>query len=542
MPRTHAFGFVRRALRQALGPAVDGNALVADASSTGPARQASMGECIPRREFGRRAGLAAGALTAAQLGLGGCHPELREPHSVARIAIVGAGMAGLVCAHRLARAGVIVAVYDASSRVGGRIWTARGKLQGGQHAELGGELIDSGHRTLFALAEELELDLDDLAPAPGVRADTFYFRGRLLRDTDLAQAFRPIAIRMQHALQAARRNPGAFADLDARSLAAWLDAQPELDVDLKQLLSVAYTGEYGLPAEQQSVFNLLWLIDSAKPDPFRVFGDSDERFHTHLGNDQFPARLAAKLGHQVQLGHRLTRVRELAGKYRLSFDREGGAIEPEFDAVVFAVPFSVLRQIDLDLPLPPLKRRMIKELGYGTNAKLVGQFRSRVWLEQQQASGTSITDLPVQATWDSSRGQRGTNGLLSVFLGGAAGLAAAAGSPDACMRGFLPHLDTIFPGTAAEYCEGSALRMHWPSMQFARGSYACYQPGQAAWSGRVGERVGHLHFCGEHTSAAFQGYMEGAAESGERAAQELLSDLHLAAPPRRASHARSAPG
>jgi monoamine oxidase len=182
---------------------------------------------------------------------------------------------------------------------------------------------------------------------------------------------------------------------------------------------------------------------------------------------------------------------------------------------------------------------MIEQLGYGTNAKVIGQFRSRVWLERQKASGTSITDLPVQASWDASRGQRGASGLLSVFLGGAAGLAAAAGSPDACMRGFLPDLDTIFPGTAAEYYDGSALRMHWPSMPFARGSYACYRPGQAAWSGRVGERVGHLHFCGEHTSATFQGYIEGAAESGERAAQELLSDLRLAAPPRRASHVRT---
>ena len=82
----------------------------------------------------------------------------------------------------------------------------------------------------------------------------------------------------------------------------------------------------------------------------------------------------------------------------------------------------------------------------------------------------------------------------------------------------------------AAYLANSAVRQHWPTMPFALGSYACYRPGQAAFSGSEGVAEGRLHFCGEHTSVDFQGYMEGGAESGARAAREILVDLGLAQP------------
>lgn len=518
MSKTSAFRVVRRALRKAL-----------HGERSSERSSALLSQRITRRSFGQSVALAASARAAVQLGIAGCHADLRPSHHDARIAVVGAGMAGLLCAYRLREAGLDPTVYEASARAGGRMWTARGKLQDAQLVELGGEFIDSEHSTLLGLADELGIALDDLTPEPGIRADSYFIAGRLLSETEIVDAFRPLAARMQEALRAAEQDPDVFAKLDAQSIGAWLDAQPDLDANLSKLLRIAYVGEYGLPADEQSVLNLLWLIDSERPDPFRVFGDSDERFHAHLGNDQFPTELAKRLGERVQFGHRLTRVREFGRKYRLSFDREGGALEREFDSVVLAIPFSVLRQVDLALELPPLKRQIIRELGYGTNAKVFGQFQSRVWLEQHRASGGSISDLAPQATWDTSRGQAGASGVLTVFLGGREGLEAGAGTAEERMRGFLGDLDTIFPGTRAAYREGSALRMHWPSMPFALGSYTCYRPGQAVWSGQEGERVGHVHFCGEHTSVDYQGYMEGAAESGERVAREILSDFRVVA-------------
>jgi len=167
---------------------------------------------------------------------------------------------------------------------------------------------------------------------------------------------------------------------------------------------------------------------------------------------------------------------------------------------------------------------MIRELGYGTNAKLMLGFESRPWRTLHGAAGSTFCDNGPQTLWETSRGQAGAQGILTVFTGGAEGLAVGQGTPEARARAYLPALDAIYPGTQAAYRADSAVRMHWPTFDLAKGSYSCLQPGQGAWLERIGERDGNLLFAGEHTSADFQGYMEGAAESGIRAAEALLAD------------------
>jgi monoamine oxidase len=77
--------------------------------------------------------------------------------------------------------------------------------------------------------------------------------------------------------------------------------------------------------------------------------------------------------------------------------------------------------------------------------------------------------------------------------------------------------------------------MDWPNQPFTLGSYASYRPGQWAFWSREGERVGNLHFCGEHTSLDFQGYMEGGAETGALVAAEIIADLGARVSPRLAA-------
>jgi monoamine oxidase len=168
---------------------------------------------------------------------------------------------------------------------------------------------------------------------------------------------------------------------------------------------------------------------------------------------------------------------------------------------------------------------MIANLGYGTNAKLMLGFDSRPWRKTHGKSGSTLTDNGPQTIWETSRGQAGAEGILTVFTGGAEGLIVGGSSAEARALAYLRKLEVIYPGVQAAYRPGSAVRMHWPTFEFMKGSYACFKPGQAIWSGTEGERVGNLHFAGEHTSVDFQGYMEGAAESGIRAAEEIVADL-----------------
>jgi monoamine oxidase len=170
--------------------------------------------------------------------------------------------------------------------------------------------------------------------------------------------------------------------------------------------------------------------------------------------------------------------------------------------------------------------KAIQELGYGTNAKLMVGYKSRLW-QEANSDGSTYTDLPYQNTWDTSLGQPGKSGIITNFTGGKQGLEVGKGSPESQAANFVEQFDKVFPGSKAAYNQ-KAVRFHWPSYPFTLGSYACYKPGQyTAFRGAEGEAVGNLHFAGEHTSLESQGYMNGASESGERVAQEILESVKV---------------
>jgi monoamine oxidase len=151
-------------------------------------------------------------------------------------------------------------------------------------------------------------------------------------------------------------------------------------------------------------------------------------------------------------------------------------------------------------------------------------FETRPWRTTHGAAGSTFCDNGPQTLWETSRGQAGAAGILTVFTGGNEGVAVGQGTPDERAQVYLPAIDAIYPGTGAAYRPNSAVRMHWPSFEFTKGSYACLKPVQGGWLDKIGERNGNLLFAGGHTSVDFQGYMEGAAESGIRAAEALLAD------------------
>ena len=532
MARTPLFGWLRRALGAAHA-----------SHRTGSTPDELARAAISRRSVLR--GLGAAAVVPLVPKLTGCGDNIQgraeaDGDPTPRVAIVGGGMAGLHCAYRLREAGVRATIYEASDRTGGRIFTGRDLpgIQGGQIVELGGELIDSDHTTMMGLAADFGFALDDLQAAmAGLRADTFHFDGGVVADAQIVSQFTPLAALMDSTVTAAEEDDAEFERVDAMSIPEWLETEAGIPPArlIYRILLEAYRIEYGLEPEEQSIFNLLYLIDYSEPDPFRIFGDSDERYHVHAGNDSITGALAAAVADQIVLGHRLARVARRGGQYALAFDTGGATTEVVVDHVVLALPFSTLRMVDLEAGLfSDDKLDVIQNLGYGTNAKLMLQFASPTWRQApNMASGSSFTDVgQLQSTWDTTRGQTGTQGILTDYLGGTRGLAIGDLSAGDAATQVLPWIDTVFPGTAAEYVAGSAVLQHWPSQPYHRGSYACYRPGQWAYYGLEGERAGRIYFCGEHCSLDYQGYMEGAAETGGLVALEVMRELGLTPPAR----------
>ncbi|WP_425145667.1 flavin monoamine oxidase family protein [Deinococcus sp.] len=494
--------------------------------------------------------LGAGALTACgapaapldsglALGGGGLQPQ---GLSASPVLVVGAGIAGLTAAYRLRQAGVAVQIHEASGRIGGRMLTQQSAF-GSKAVELGGEFIDSGHTRLRGLAAELGLALRDVRLSDAdLSSDLYDFGGRLIPEAEVLRAFRPLARRIERDLKGLNvdtvsyRTPGNGARLDRTSLAEYLEAA-DLPKFLYDLLDVAYTTEYGLEIAEQSALNLLYLIGT-DPASFEIFGVSDERYTTAAGNGSIPQMLAQRLSSSLTLGSRLLALRQArGGSYTLSFQQGSRTVDVRADQVVLALPFTLLRQVELNLDLPRVKRLAIETLGYGSNAKLIAGFRERVWRSRARSNGPSsngsvFSDQPYQQTWESSRtaSSTGPAGALTNFRGGRQGLHLNEGSTEARITDWLRQSERVFPGLQAARDGNPGLRAHWPSNPYALGSYSAYRAGQwTGISGAEGEAVGGLHFAGEHTSSAAQGYMEGGCESGERVAREILAVVGKAA-------------
>jgi monoamine oxidase len=515
-------------------------ALSSDVSQGHPAER----QIAPtRRAF--VAGTAALAVTATF-----ADPGFAAP-SKARIAIVGAGIAGLNAALALQDAGVSSTVYEASNRIGGRMFSATSIWADNQVSEWCGELIDSGHETIIGLAKRFGLPLDDYAGNPSLR-DVYKVLGRYYTVEQAYEDWRG-GVQQAIAKDLAAAGESTTYDkftpegekLDHMSVAEWIESRVPggRKSPLGALLDVAYAIEYGADTTDQSALNLVYLLGANKQteagEGFGVFGSSDERYHIRGGNQQLPVRIARHLRTPVQMGMRMTSLaHNTDGSYALGFDGQPAVTA---DIVLLTLPFPVLRKLDVSgAGFDERKTKAIQELGSGRNGKLQLQFASRYWREPGpwpgRGNGLSYTDEGYQNTWEVSRRQFGASGLLNNYTGGSGTAAktakvAFATAADADVKAdatsFLGGLEKVFPGGTAKWNgrAASSLPALDPNMG---GSYSYWRVGQYTdFAGYEKVRQGNVFFAGEHCSTDFQGYMEGGASEGARAAKEILDQLRV---------------
>lgn len=485
---------------------------------------------------------------AAGIGLGACGPQSNQvpltpvaPRQ--RVAVIGAGLAGLHCAYRLHQANVDVTVYEANGRVGGRTFTGRRLFRDNPKltCELGGEFFGGDHTAMRALVREFMIPTDErYGSAEAASNEVFWLGGKEVPEATLVSQLAQVAPVILSALSAADSDASVFRDLDNTTLASFLEQHvpPDEFPELSPLLFTAFRGEFGLEPDEQSALNLVHLTSPDNVAGSAVFGNAATETRVRLGNDTIATQLAAplQLRDRLKLNSRLASIRLVTSSsgntFSLTFATQAvSGFVAEVEHVVFAIPFSVLRQLDLStLMLSDQKSKVIRELGYGTHSKLLGAVKRRIWLELYQKSGTVTSDLPFQQVWDASINQTDQQGV-GILMNLAGGEQGARDQPvPESMAALLADLNGAFPGVSGAFIAGSALRMHWPSAPLFRGSYSSYRPGQWALRGHEGRREGNVHFCGEHCSVDFQGRMEGAAETGALVAARLLDDLHIAWP------------
>jgi monoamine oxidase len=467
------------------------------------------------------------------------------PGSPPRIAIVGAGLAGLRCAHLLwteAPGGpVSTTVYEGNpERAGGRCWTLRGFFDAGLITEHGGEFIDSTHVAVRRLAAQLGLEEEvvnggDLPTGE----EAHWIDGAYYTE---AQANADWAAAGFHAFRAAARemrSPGGESRLDSMSVPEWLDStEIGSSSRLGKLLLANTVTENGGDPSDQSALDLIEITAKSPRVPLELLPDDNERFHVVGGNDQLVSEMIAQLpAGAVQHGHRLVALRENADQtITLSFDTSARTVEVTADYIVLALPFSTLREVDLSRSgLSATKQSVIQSFGMGTNAKIHVELTRKTWPALGFAGAVYGEWNGFCCAWDDSvpLGPDASPALLLGFPGGEVGKSqltgdAHASAPAADVAWLLGEIERVYPGTTAVYT-GRAYEDHWALDPWVRGAYSYYRVGQASSYGALAAvPEGRAYFAGEHTSRKFQGFLEGAVITGERAARQLLHALGAA--------------
>ncbi|MFL5346128.1 MAG: flavin monoamine oxidase family protein [Hyalangium sp.] len=511
-----------------------------------PSREASEAMRVSRRTLLK----GATALGAGLLGARGTSALAANAAGGGRsgnlsVGIIGAGIAGLACAYDLKSAGILATIHETNDRPGGRMFSLGGAFPGavtfpGQVVERGGELIDTGHKTIQGYAQEFNLAKESYIKPPG--EVFYYFGGQRYPESVVVDEYRAFVASMRGDLQQMSAAPTADVhtavdrQFDLMDLRTYLETRGAGPV-VKAAIIAAYEAEYGLTVDQQSCLNFLFFIRANRRSRFEPFGVSDERFHLVGGNQQIPREIAARLPGQVRYGERLEAVRKTAaGAIELTLRRGSTVVTATYDAVVIAIPFTVLRNVSLDvsLGLPAWKTYAIQQLGYGTNAKMMVGFNGPFW-SALGSNGASYSDLPNhQNTWETNPSQAtAQSAVLTDYSSGPRGASLDPKNVQREAERFVGDLNKVYPGASQKVTRDASGKIlahleHWPSNPNTLGSYTAYKPGQfTSIAGNEGKAVDNLFFAGEHANSFYmwQGYMEGGALSGKDAASAILAKV-----------------
>jgi monoamine oxidase len=462
-----------------------------------------------------------------------------------RIVIVGAGLAGIRCAHRLATEKRIAStVYEAdTTHLGGRCWSLRGYFSHGLVAEHGGSFVNSDQRATRDLAKKLGLEEEVVNGGDLLSGEEVYWaNGGTYSYADANADWGNAFAAFRDAYKAApwpQRYNSSTAEarrLDNLSVPEWLD---EIGVGagsrFGQLMQSNTLSEYGGPPSDQASLNLLYLLAWNSRTSLQPLTGDDEKFHIVGGSDQIVSRMLSQLPPgSVRQGYELVALRRNGdGSYTCTFDAGGSTVGVQADHVVLALPFSTLRDVDLSQAgLSPLKMLAIQTLGMGQNAKVHVEVARKTWPPLGYSGVTYTGPDGYQVAWDDSvqLGPEGAPAILLVYPGGDVARTRLTGAahgpaPKKDVNWLLGQVDNLFPGTGSAYT-GRAYEDHWSMDPWHRGAYSYWRVGQyTTISGYESLQEANVHFAGEHTDPEDQGFLNGAVVSGERAAGEIARQV-----------------
>lgn len=483
-----------------------------------------------------------------------------------RVLVLGAGLAGLSAAHRLAGAGHEVVVLEARSRPGGRVHTVRGPFPLGMHAEAGALFVSSYHELVVGYAKQFGLALQPIPTGPP-GAILWYLRGRWVVGAQAPSSAWPVDFTPAECTAMDGQGAGIFGlwslylfpvlqaiQGKVLSLSVARSVAHYDRISFKEFLEQAGASPGAIEAIRlgyldlmgdgiESVSALMLLRDAAvnlipphfrHPHAHRVLTGGDpapasgqdegpQTFAVEGGTDRLPLAFADRLGDRVRYQWPVGRIEH--GSASVGVVSDSGQRETG-DYLICTIPFSVLRDVEVDPPFSAGKQEAIRELRHTSVCRVFVPVPGRTWTSPQPFEGATAlpvgsgnTALPCMWLHDATATQPGPEGIIESYTAGEAARLVGA-LPEAGRVAFVAGaLAAVYPGLGPPLAGGASA--DWSSDPWARGGYCWFAPGQMERFGpHIARREGRVHFAGDHTSV-LPGWMEGALESGHRAAHEV---------------------
>lgn len=427
--------------------------------------------------------------------------------------VLGAGLAGLHAAYLLRQSNFSVCVLEARERVGGRVLTMR-TLARQQHAELGPEFIDSNHHRVIRLAERFHLSLSTRPDFWGVSPTP------------------PFGRRAQRAWRQFWNEVYALAAQVPDRYAPW--HAPESLRTLDCVTMRAFAERLGVWAAGEPLFRRYTQnMEATEPENLSIYSvAAQEAFygkgvHAGLyrfvdGTDSLPRALAeafTALGGELRLSALVEAIEQTADGVRVYARQAGKPLTVQASYAIVALPFPVLTQLEWRPALAPWRVEALQSAGKGAVIRTLIQFRRRFWRDEPFPR-VYAERADISAIWEETDLQAGESGVLSFWTAGDAARCWASLSEGARIDECLRTLEAMYPDCRTQVI--AARSYDWQADPFAQHAYIHHAPGYLTQAlPLLRQPEGRLHFAGDYLSL-FVGYMEGALESGERAAQAVI--------------------
>jgi monoamine oxidase len=455
----------------------------------------------------------------------GLQPRTATPK---KVIILGAGMAGLVAAHELLRAGHEPLVLEAQQRVGGRIYTLREPFSPGLYAEAGAMRIPKSHTLTMAYIEKFNLQV---APFIASNLQAYcHINGQRFRLNDVLDDPGCLGFEVSEVergktsgqLWEATLQP-ILQKLRKEGESAWESIYAENDhYSVREFLEVNGWSEgaiemFGLLMNQEAMMNSSFL---------ELLREEVGEFYTNLvqiegGMDRLPYAFLHGLRERVRFGARVVALDQSPDAVTIHYQTLSGRFQVSGDYAIVTLPFSVLRHVESLKPFSRPKQRAIRQLHYDASAKIFFQCCRRFWEEEEGIfGGGTVTDLPVRNIYYPEHGRpTGRGVLLASYTWSEDAQRWGSLSPTGRISQALENVAQIHPQVIEEF-ETGASKM-WHDDEFACGAFALFDPGQQTLLyHHITAPEGRIHFAGEHASLA-HAWIQGAIESGLRAAREV---------------------